>query len=127
MALETRVLIKDMRAASAVPKVVALDGERRSGKWHSQKRTPSYQYQTQQSVLYTLKHRSDQLRNKMEELKPPSAATTATNTPARSLQQALTRSLARIQIPSLSSSSSSHRIQLTSAAEFERIHSVFLR
>lgn len=122
MALETRVLIKDIRAASAVPKLVALDAERRSGKWQSQKRSPSYQYQTQQSVLYTLKLRSEQLRNKMES-KPPSA--TANSTPAKSLQRALTRSLARIQIPSLSSSS--HRIQLTSAAEFERIHSVFLR
>ncbi|KAI9322335.1 hypothetical protein BX666DRAFT_604794 [Dichotomocladium elegans] len=130
VALEARVLLKDMRIAGAVPKVVALDAKRRQGKWQSRKCAPDYQYQAQQSVLYTLKQRSDQLRGKLEQVRPSAAtatanATSATNTSARSTLQTLTRSLARIQIPGLPSSS--RRIQLSSAAEFERIHSVFLR
>ncbi|KAI8375957.1 dynein associated protein-domain-containing protein [Radiomyces spectabilis] len=67
-ALETRVLVKDMRAVSASPKVVQLSAASRGGKWQSMKKVPDYQYQTQQSVLYTLKQRGDQLRHKMEEL-----------------------------------------------------------
>lgn len=64
-ALETRMLVKDMRVASASPKVIQLCANRRGGKWQSEKRLPDYQYQTQQSVLYTLKQRCDQLKEKM--------------------------------------------------------------
>lgn len=64
-ALETRMLVKDMRIASASPKVIQLCADRRGGKWQSEKRLPDYQYQTQQSVLYTLKQRCDQLKEKM--------------------------------------------------------------
>ncbi|GAA5813625.1 hypothetical protein MFLAVUS_007108 [Mucor flavus] len=64
-ALETRMLVKDMRVASASPKVIQLCADRRGGKWQSEKRLPDYQYQTQQSVLYTLKQRCDQLKEKM--------------------------------------------------------------
>ncbi|KAI8145083.1 hypothetical protein BJV82DRAFT_47139 [Fennellomyces sp. T-0311] len=67
IATETRVLLKDLRTASASPKVVAL-GERRRGEWRSMKKTPDYQYQTQQSVLYTLKQRSEQLKDKLKQL-----------------------------------------------------------
>lgn len=65
-ALETRMLVKDMRTASATPKVIQLSAERKGGKWQSDKRLPDYQYQTQQSVLYTLKQRCDQLKEKMD-------------------------------------------------------------
>lgn len=64
-ALETRMLVKDVRTASATPKVVQLSSDRRGGKWQTDKRLPDYQYQTQQSVLYTLKQRCDQLKEKM--------------------------------------------------------------
>jgi dynactin 1 len=64
-ALETRMLVKDMRTASATPKVIQLCKDRKGGKWQSDKRLPDYQYQTQQSVLYTLKQRCDQLKEKM--------------------------------------------------------------
>ncbi|KAI9256648.1 hypothetical protein BDA99DRAFT_144125 [Phascolomyces articulosus] len=74
VAIETRVLIKEMRTAGASPKVVALNADRRGGKWQSQKKTPDYQYQTQQSVLYTLKQRSDKLRHRMDELQLQPAA-----------------------------------------------------
>ncbi|KAI9493077.1 dynein associated protein-domain-containing protein [Zychaea mexicana] len=69
LATETRVLLKDLRTASASPKVVALSERgRRSGEWRSMKKTPDYQYQTQQSVLYTLKQRSEQLKDKLKQL-----------------------------------------------------------
>ena len=67
IATETRVLLKDLRTASASPKVVAL-GEQRPGGWRSMKKTPDYQYQAQQSVLYTLKQRSEQLKDKLKQL-----------------------------------------------------------
>ncbi|OAD70351.1 hypothetical protein PHYBLDRAFT_159658 [Phycomyces blakesleeanus NRRL 1555(-)] len=126
-----------MRVASASPKVVVLSADRRGGKWQSMKKTPDYQYQTQQSVIHTLKQRSEQLRSKMHQLQkdqddssiyvPPSG----TKTLHQSLSQGhalLSQSLAKIQIPRLSSiGKARHCIQLQSAAEFERIHSIFIR
>lgn len=60
IARETRVLVKDLRTASASPRIVRLSDE-------SKKKSPDYQYQTQQSVLYTLKQRSVQLRNQIND------------------------------------------------------------
>ncbi|KAI7898739.1 dynein associated protein-domain-containing protein [Cokeromyces recurvatus] len=64
-ALERRMLVKDIRTVSASLKVVQLSSHYRAGKWQSEKRLPDYQYQTQQSVLYTLKQRYNQLRHKI--------------------------------------------------------------
>jgi dynactin 1 len=66
VARETRVLVKDMRVASASPRVIQLQPDQAS--WQSIKKSPDYQYQTQQSVLYTLKQRSVQLRRKVDDL-----------------------------------------------------------
>lgn len=69
IARETRVLVKDMRIASASPRVVQLAAAPSNApKWSSIKKSPDYQYQTQQSVLYTLKQRSVQLRRKVDDL-----------------------------------------------------------
>lgn len=68
-AMETRILVKDMRMASAAPKLIQLTTERKGGKWQSDKKLPDYQYQTQQSVLYTLKQRCDQLKERMSQQK----------------------------------------------------------
>lgn len=138
MAVESRALVKEMRAASASPKVVVLDSTRRGGKWQSRKKTPDYTYQTQQTVLHTLQQRSVALRDKVEHLRPatkpqppqPSPASEqAQKLPSPSLaSNVLSRSLAKIQIPAaLSSPKRCHRIQLQSAAEFERIHALFIR
>ncbi|KAF7727233.1 hypothetical protein EC973_007846 [Apophysomyces ossiformis] len=158
VALETRVLLKDVRIASASPKVVSLSTDRRGGQWQRMKNMPDYQYQAQQSVLHTLKNRSEQLRAKMERLQKEyeqeKGEPLATNNGAKAsmcsisavysclfvfmqvLQQgsAMLSQLARIQIPRLISSAgmlTSHTprrcIQLQSAAEFERIHNVFIR
>jgi dynactin 1 len=67
-AIETRVLTKDIRTTGASPRVVQLSGERRNGKWQSHKKLPNYQYQTQQSLLYTLNQRCEQLKQKMSHI-----------------------------------------------------------
>lgn len=67
IATESRILLKDMRRVGATPKVVSL-AEHKSGQWQSIKRTPDYQYQAQQSALYTLKQRSEQLKSKIKQL-----------------------------------------------------------
>lgn len=71
IARETRMLVKDMRMASASPRVVQLVSvtpATATSKWSSIKKLPDYQYQTQQSVLYTLKQRSVQLKRKVDDL-----------------------------------------------------------
>ncbi|KAI7878238.1 hypothetical protein K492DRAFT_133006 [Lichtheimia hyalospora FSU 10163] len=67
IATESRILLKDMRRVGATPKVVSL-ADHKSGQWQSIKRTPDYQYQAQQSALYTLKQRSEQLKSKIKQL-----------------------------------------------------------
>lgn len=67
MASQTRVLLKDMRMASACPKLVELSEpasmSSSNKKWQSIKKAPSYQYQAQQSVLHTLQQRTRQLQH----------------------------------------------------------------
>ncbi|KAI9276978.1 hypothetical protein BDA99DRAFT_123585 [Phascolomyces articulosus] len=137
LATETRVLLKDLRTATASPKVIALNECGATGEWRSMKKTPNYQYQTQQSVLYTLKQRSEQLKDKLKQLQyTTSPMTNNDDTMVHGAIQRplnyLTQSIAQVKIPRLSNttntnSSSRHCIQLTSAAEFERIHSIFIR
>lgn len=69
-AREVRVLVKDTRTASATPKIIQLEHKEatQAKTWSSIKNTPSYQYQTQQSVLYTLKQRSEKLQNQISKL-----------------------------------------------------------
>lgn len=90
-ALETRMLVKDMRTASATPKVIQLSADRKGGKWQSEKRLPDYQYQTQQSVLYTLKQRCDQLKDKMDKVRKDQQHTTTAiiTTPVTSINNTL--------------------------------------
>jgi cell division protein FtsB len=68
VARETRVLVKDMRIASASPRVIQLSSLTKPNLWQTIKKSPDYQYQIQQSVLYTLKQRSEQLRRKVDDL-----------------------------------------------------------
>lgn len=69
VARETRVLVKDMRIASASPRVIQLASHvSNKPSWQTIKKSPDYQYQTQQSVLYTLKQRSEHLRRKVDDL-----------------------------------------------------------
>ncbi|KAI9273593.1 dynein associated protein-domain-containing protein [Sporodiniella umbellata] len=110
VARETRVLVKDLRTAGACPRVVQL----------SDKGSPNYQYQTQQSVLYTLKQRSLQLRNQISDLQ----ITTKIDTKASSslpLQK-----LGLVKIPTLHDTAR-HCVHLKSTTEFRRLHNVFIQ
>lgn len=120
-AIETRMLVKDLRTASASPKVVQLCKERKGGKWQSEKRLPDYQYQTQQSVLYTLKQRCDQLKEKMSDVQKDRQQIL----PLKIIQNNLI-SLAKIQLPA-ATNGGKRCIQLQSLIEFEKIHSIFIR
>lgn len=115
VARETRVLMKDLRKAGACPRVVHL----------SDKKSMDYQYQTQQSVLYTLKQRSVQLRNQINDLQ----ITTKIDNKESSLPSQPTKMLGLIKIPNLLSlqDTSRHCIHLKSTTEFERLHNVFIQ
>ncbi|CAO3607813.1 unnamed protein product [Mucor hiemalis] len=128
-ALETRMLVKDVRTASATPKVVQLSSDRRGGKWQTDKRLPDYQYQTQQSVLYTLKQRCDQLKEKMVQVqKDQHQQQPSFNKTIKDNNHKLLRTLAKVQIPHMNSPSAGKRcIQLQSMIEFEKIHNLFIR
>lgn len=66
MASEARTIVKDMRVANACTRLVELyeppASDSTTKRWQSVKKTPSYQYQAQQSILYTLKQRTHQLQ-----------------------------------------------------------------
>ncbi|KAF7721130.1 hypothetical protein EC973_005377 [Apophysomyces ossiformis] len=126
IATETRVLIKDIRTVSASPKVVKLS--LRDNSWNSIKTTPCYQYEGQQSALYTLKQRTDQLRRKVEQLQADNTSKPSSTNQNEVLS--LARALAKVQIPCsspLTSTGGVRCVQLKSASEFERIHNMFIR
>lgn len=136
-ALETRMLVKDVRTASATPKVVQLSSDRRGGKWQTDKRLPDYQYQTQQSVLYTLKQRCDQLKEKMVQVQKDQHQQQHQHQPSllsktiKDNNHNLLRTLAKVQIPHVNQSNAAvagkRCIQLQSMIEFEKIHNLFIR
>ncbi|CAO3626644.1 unnamed protein product [Cunninghamella echinulata] len=67
---QTQILLKDLRMASAAPKVVQLSSSayKQQGQWQSMKISPSYQYQQQQSALFTLQQRTKQLQKNIQAL-----------------------------------------------------------
>ncbi|KAI9303761.1 dynein associated protein-domain-containing protein [Cunninghamella echinulata] len=129
---QTQILLKDLRMASAAPKVVQLSPSayKQKGQWQSMKTSPSYQYQQQQSALFTLQQRTKQLQKNIQALsnrklddhelvKTPQTLSTATNG----------HHFAKIKIPchkTFNSTITSHCIQLNSIKEFDRIHSLFI-
>lgn len=67
-ATEARMLMRDVRMAGASPKLVNLSEVHRGSKWQRHKHTPDYQYQTQQSAMYTLRQRTELLQSKLKQL-----------------------------------------------------------
>ncbi|KAI8647403.1 dynein associated protein-domain-containing protein [Parasitella parasitica] len=122
IARETRALLKDMRVASASPRVIQLPPATR--KWSSMKKTPDYQYQTQQSVLYTLQQRSVQLRRKVDDLQITTDKFPATHNEKKPLQQLGLIKIPRL--PSMDTTISHHCIDVSNASDFKRLHSVFI-
>ncbi|KAI8984000.1 dynein associated protein-domain-containing protein [Mycotypha africana] len=142
VARETRMLLKDIRAAGASPKIVRLQHVKKDTNkmltWQSMKRSPDYQYQAQQSVLYTLRQRSLQLRSKMVDLQITSPNARISWTDNEQKQQKATKKhvllqqqLGKIKIPRLGSSSSNvsarHCVDIHNATEFKQLHNIFIR
>ncbi|ORZ00325.1 dynein associated protein-domain-containing protein [Syncephalastrum racemosum] len=133
LATEGRALLKEMRRISASPKLVVLkprdkERQRRCPGWQSQKSLPDYQYQEQQSSLHTLHQRSEQLRHRVRQLQPVIHDEPQVSKKPSALVEQSMASIAKIKIPRLQSAPSKrHCVQLASAAEFERIHSIFIR
>jgi hypothetical protein len=131
IALESKALIHDIRSVSATSKVVRLQPVQQ-GKWRSQKANAEYQYQQQQSVLYTLQKRSFELRHKVDTMQQSLPKRTSSSAKsAGASPDSTSYSLARIQIPKipqLKSVQYVHKnINLSSFSEFEKVHSVFVR
>ncbi|CAO0794338.1 unnamed protein product [Mucor circinelloides] len=128
IARETRVLVKDMRVASASPRVVQLAAPTNASKWTSIKKSPDYQYQTQQSVLYTLKQRSVQLRRKVDDLQIATDKSLSINHEKKPIPQ---QQLGLVKIPRLPSmnttTASNHCIDIANASDFNRLHSIFIQ
>ncbi|KAG1461217.1 hypothetical protein G6F46_004117 [Rhizopus delemar] len=119
IARETRVLVKDLRSAGASPRVIQLSDYKNNSQ--SGKKLPDYQYQTQQSVLYTLKQRSEQLRDQIKS----QLQFTQKKEPSESTQM-----LGLVKIPILqdtTNTASRHCVHLKSAIEFEKLHRVFIQ
>ncbi|CEP07590.1 hypothetical protein, partial, partial [Parasitella parasitica] len=127
IARETRALVKDMRVASASPRVVQLPPVTRT--WSSIRKTPDYQYQTQQSVLYTLKQRSVQLRQTVVE---HLEITTDKFPAAHNNEKKPPHQLGLVKIPRLPSMNTTtatpfhHCIDVSNPSDFNRLHSVFI-
>ncbi|CAO3622239.1 unnamed protein product [Cunninghamella echinulata] len=129
-ATEARILIRDVRMVGATPKLVNLSEVHRGGKWQRHKYTPDYQYQTQQSAMYTLKQRTETLQSKLEQLQLTNKQNDSilTKEEKGTISNILNKSLAKIQIPRWNQlTSQRHCVQLQSLQEFDRIHSIFVR
>ncbi|KAG9306594.1 hypothetical protein G9A89_004791 [Geosiphon pyriformis] len=133
VALEAKSLLKDFRAVSASPRIVDLTKTTTNHKgWQPKSKMPNYHYQAQQSVMYTLQLRSNELKtkltqidknNKLKDLKLHSAA-------------GKPPFIGRIQVPLPDNSHHSdrpnvktsfrHSIKLKTASDFEKIHTIFV-
>ncbi|CEG82120.1 Putative Dynactin 1 [Rhizopus microsporus] len=127
---ETRTLVKDVRLATATTKIVQLSPERRGGKWQRKKNLPDYQYQMQQSVLYTLKRRCESLKEKMKHIQNNERYTKWSQKSAlaeKEHNKKLMKAFAKIHFPATAIVTESKRhIQLESFREFEKIHNLFI-
>ncbi|CAO3617130.1 unnamed protein product [Cunninghamella blakesleeana] len=131
---QTQILLKDLRMASASPKVVQLSSTayKQNGQWQSMKTSPSYQYQQQQSALFTLQQRTKQLQKNIQAISNKKLNDDElVKTPQTSSAAAPTNShhFAKIKIPchkTLNTTITSHCIQLNSIKEFDRIHNLFI-
>ncbi|CEJ02773.1 Putative Dynactin 1 [Rhizopus microsporus] len=128
---ETRTLVKDVRLATATTKIVQLSPERRGGKWQRKKNLPDYQYQMQQSVLYTLKRRCESLKEKMKHIQNNERYAKWSQKSAlaeKEHNKKLMKAFAKIHFPATAIVTEPKRhIQLESFKEFEKIHNLFIQ
>ncbi|GES86297.1 dynactin 1 [Rhizophagus clarus] len=128
VASEAKSLLKDFRVVSASPRIIDLTKTLENQKqWRPLKKTPEYQYQVQQSVMYTLQQRSNELKLKLRQLGKNNLLK-----PSKNDGIAIKPSIVgRIRLPVLNSNTVSnhplsHNIKLKNPSDFEKIHTIFV-
>ncbi|CAI2184001.1 20409_t:CDS:10 [Funneliformis geosporum] len=126
--LEAKSLLKDFRNVSASPRVIDITRTLENQKqWRPLKMTPEYQYQSQQSVIYTLQQRSNELKLKLQKLGKNNL-----QKPSKNGDVGIKPSIiGRIRLPVLdkdldNSFSNHHNIKLKNPLDFEKIHTIFV-
>ncbi|EXX79593.1 Nip100p [Rhizophagus irregularis DAOM 197198w] len=128
VASEAKSLLKDFRTVSASPRIIDLTKTLENQKqWRPLKKTSEYQYQVQQSVMYTLQQRSNELKLKLRQLGKNNL-----HKPLKNDGNVIKPSIVgRIRLPVLSSNTVSshplsHNIKLKNPSDFEKIHTIFV-
>jgi hypothetical protein len=132
VALEAKLLLKDFRTVSASPRIIDLTKTLENQKqWRPLKKTPEYQYQAQQSVMYTLQQRSNELKLKIQQLGKNNLQKPLKN--GGGIKPSI---IGRIRLPALNSTKDldksvsnrplSHNIKLKNPSDFEKIHTIFV-
>ncbi|CAG8561290.1 7705_t:CDS:10 [Paraglomus occultum] len=132
MATEAKTLLKDFRSVSASPRIIDLSKTTTAHKgWQPRKNMPEYHFHAQRSTMYTLQKRSDELKSKMQQLgklkkvktskghigfEPPFVGRIQVPLPESSIptEMAISRGTLR------------HNIKLQNAADYEKIHTIFV-
>ncbi|RHZ46581.1 hypothetical protein Glove_613g13 [Diversispora epigaea] len=127
VAQEAKSLLKEFRIVSASPRIIDLSKSSENRKqWQPLKKTPGYQYQVQQSVLYTLQQRSIELQSKLKQIGSPAKHLHLKNTGVEQKSSLV----GRIRLPLLDHSdyehSHSHNVRLKNSSDFEKIHTIFV-
>ncbi|CAG8551228.1 227_t:CDS:10, partial [Funneliformis mosseae] len=130
VALEAKSLLKDFRNVSASPRIIDITRTLENQKqWRPLKMTPEYQYQAQQSVMYTFQQRSNELKSKLQKLGKNNL-----QKPSKNGGVGIKPSIiGRIRLPVLdnakdldNSFSNHHNIKLKNPLDFEKIHTIFV-
>ncbi|CAG8570721.1 1450_t:CDS:10 [Paraglomus brasilianum] len=132
MATEAKTLLKDFRAASASPRIIDLSKTTTAHKgWQPRKNMPEYHFHAQQSTMYTLQKRSNELKSKMQQL--GKLKKTKTSKGHIGFEPPF---VGRIQVPlpessiptemAISRGTLRHDIKLRNAADYEKIHTIFV-
>ncbi|CAG8527533.1 5155_t:CDS:10, partial [Dentiscutata heterogama] len=128
IAQEAKSLLKDFRSNSSSPRVVRITKTLEdTKKWQSVKKTPIYQYQIQQSVMYTLQKRSNDLKSKLQQLGKMSLQ--KSQKPSKNgIVDTRPSLVGRIRLPlsDTPNNTHSHNINITNPSDFEKIHTIFV-
>ncbi|CAG8532048.1 11587_t:CDS:10 [Diversispora eburnea] len=123
------LLKTEFRIVSASPRIIDLSKSPENRKqWQPLKSTPGYQYQVQQSVMYTLQQRSIELQSKLKQIGSPTKPKNL-NLKNTGVEQKSSL-VGRIRLPLLDHSdhehSHSHNVRLKNSSDFEKIHTIFV-
>ncbi|CAG8748680.1 37730_t:CDS:10 [Gigaspora margarita] len=128
IAQEAKSLLKDLHSKTSSPRVVSITKTLEDKKkWQSVKKTPIYQYQIQQSVMYTLQKRSNDLKSKLQQLGKTNQQ--KSQKPSKNgIVDTRPSLVGRIRLPLLDSPNNmhSHNINIKNPSDFEKIHTIFV-